>query len=291
MPPWTKVLCIGIVAIIVESLLVHAVTVHDSLLRRVWGLLQLLMGLGVFAMFHAIAAVKASMSNNKISVIDAIMNPAEVWRPTIDALPQTARRIWMASWGLTAAICAMFIVGGIRYSALVDDWGFKKRVDSALSVHVRSSKAQKAAGAGPSGGDPNTNTGMNESSDGGLTLAAESAQGGADTGMLALDCVVVGYNLNPRDGTIVNLILASLVNGELQYVGKVSKGIPEDVGNELAARLATLKKKVPVVKCRSSAIWVKPVVACKANFAAWTDDKMMVDPEFQELMAELDYVE
>jgi len=271
MPAWTKVLCVGIVAIVVESLLVHAATADDSLFRSVWGALQFLMGFGVFAMFHAIAAFKASVINNKLGVLDALMNPVEAWRPTIDALPTTARRIWMAAWGLTAAICALFIVGGIRFSALVDDWGFKKRVDSALTAHLRNSSNQKAGG-------------------GGASLAAASAKRGADD-VLALDCVIVGFNVNPRDGTIANLLLASVVNGDLQFVGNVSKGIPQDVGKELAVRLETLKKHVPVVKCRTSANWVKPVVACKATFVAWTDDKMMVDPEFQELMAEVDYVE
>ncbi|HEY2253976.1 MAG TPA: hypothetical protein VGH74_23030, partial [Planctomycetaceae bacterium] len=289
MPDWTKVLCIGILAIVVASLFVHAVTAHDSLFRRVWGLLQFLMGLGVFALFHAIAAIKASMANNKMGVLEALMNPAEAWRPTIEALPQTARRIWMAAWGLTAAICAMFIVGGIRYSALIDDWGFKKRVDSALTSHVRSSSKKKAAGVVP--GAVDLQSGAHEGAESHATLPAESAQRGADTAVLALDCVIVGYNINPRDGTLANLLLASLVDGDLQYVGKVSKGFSDDVGQALARRLAELKKQVPVVKCRGAATWVKPVVAVKATFAAWTDDKMMIDPEFQELMAELDYVE
>jgi ATP-dependent DNA ligase len=86
-------------------------------------------------------------------------------------------------------------------------------------------------------------------------------------------------------------LLASLVDGRLQYVGTVSKEIPEDLLTELIDRLAELKRNVPVVKCRASGIWVKPVVACKANFRSWSDNRTMIDPEFQELMAEVDYVE
>ena len=289
MPPWAKVLCVGIVAIVVESFVVSAVTAHDSTVRSIWGVLQFVTGFGVFAMFHAIAAIKASMSSNRMGLMEALMHPIETWQPTIEKLPGTARRVWLAAWGLTAGLCAMGIVGGIHYSALVDDWGFKKRVDSALTTHIRNSSHQKAAGTGTSAAG--THTGSSDTIEVGATLAAENATRGSDKEMLALDCVVVGYNLNPRDGTVANLLLASLVNGELQYVGKVSKGIPEDVGKELAVRLAELKRQIPVVKCRGSANWVKPVVACKANFAAWTDDKMMIDPEFQELMAEIDYVE
>lgn len=268
-PVWGKVLGAGILSIVVESLLVHAVTSDGSLIRAVWGVLQLVTGFGVFAMFHAIAAVKASMSNNHVGLMEALMHPGEAWRPTIDELPGSARRIWLAAWGLTAALCAMCIVGGIRYSALVDDWGFKKRVDAALTHRIRSSSEEMGAG----------------------TLAAEHGKRGNDMDVLALDCVVVGYNFSTRDGSISNLLLASLIDGELRYVGTVSKGIPEEVGKELALRLAELKRKLPVVKCRSSGIWVNPVVACKANFTSWTDDKKMIDPEFQELMAEIDYVE
>ena len=134
-------------------------------------------------------------------------------------------------------------------------------------------------------------TGAQERAAGGATLATESARRGTDIEVLALDCVVIGYNMTARDGAVSNLLLASLVDGELRYVGSVSKGIPEDVGQELARRLSTLQRQIPVVKCRGTGIWVKPIVACKASFNSWTDDKMMVDAEFQELMAEIDYVE
>jgi hypothetical protein len=270
MPVWAKVLCVGILAIVVESLLVHAVTADNSLFRSIWGVLQFVTGFGVFAMFHGIAAIKASMSSNRMGLMEALMHPVETWKPTIEKLPGSARRIWLAVWGLTAALCAMGIVGGIRYSAVVDDWGFKKRVDAALTHRIRSSSDKNVAGG---------------------TLAAENAKRGNDMDVLALDCVVVGYNIGTSDGRISNLFLASLVDGELRYVGTVSKGLPEEVGNELALRLAQLKRNVPVVKCRGSAIWVKPVVACKANFKSWSDDRKMVDAEFQELMAEIDYVE
>jgi hypothetical protein len=289
MPPWSRVLCVGIVAIVVESFVVSAVTGHDSTIRSIWGVFQFFTGFGVFAMFHAIAAIKASMTSNRMGLLETLLHPIEAWQPTIEKLPGTARRVWLAAWGLTAGLCAMGIIGGIHYSVLIDDWGFKKRVDSALTTHIRNSSHQKAAAAGSSAAG--AHTGSPDTNEGGPTLATSNTVRGNDTEMLALDCVVVGYNINPRDGTVANLLLASLVNGELQFVGKVSKGIPEDVGKELAVRLAELKRQIPVVKCRGSANWVKPVVACKANFAAWTDDKMMIDPEFQELMAEIDYVE
>ena len=143
MPAWTKILCTGILAIVVESIFISVATSADSLVRSVWGVLQFVMGLGVFLMFHTISAAKASMTNNRIGFLDALLHPVEAWRPTVDGLPQTARRIWLAAWGFTAAICAMVIVGGIRYSALVDDWGFRKRIDAALSRHVASSDSSR----------------------------------------------------------------------------------------------------------------------------------------------------
>jgi len=59
MPVWMKILCGGILAIVAESILVRAATADASLVRSVWGVLQLVMGFGVFAMFHAIAAMSA----------------------------------------------------------------------------------------------------------------------------------------------------------------------------------------------------------------------------------------
>ena len=105
--------------------------------------------------------------------------------------------------------------------------------------------------------------------------------------MLSNDCVVVGYNVNPADGSVAELLLASVVDRELKYVGAVQKGIPDEVRTELASRLPGLKRQTPFVKCSNSAVWVKPIVACRTKFKAWTEDQKMTDVTFKELLADV----
>jgi ATP-dependent DNA ligase len=83
----------------------------------------------------------------------------------------------------------------------------------------------------------------------------------------------------------------SLVNGELKYVGSVTEGISEDVQKELSRRLPELKRETAFIECSGSGIWVKPVIACKTSFRSWTEETMLKETKFKELMAEIGGVE
>ena len=256
MPSWARILCIGIVAIFGVSLVARVATAGSDFGRSVCGLLELAVGLTVFGTMHAVAAFKAIVKNHGLGIVDSLLHPYQVWQPTLEDLPHTSRRVWLGAWGLTAAICAIVVVGGIRYSAVLDDWGFRKRADLAGASRIE----KKAVGPDVA----------------------------ATVEMLSHDCVVVGYNLSPADGSISELLLATLVGGELKYVGSITDGIPPEINAELVWRLVDLKQPTPSAHCPGSGIWVNPIVACKVSFKSWTEDQRMSGATFEELLAETD---
>ncbi|MBI3861749.1 MAG: hypothetical protein HY290_07620 [Planctomycetia bacterium] len=281
MPAWIKVLCTGVVAIFGMSLAVRAVTPDKSFVRSLWGTCQLLAGLGVFVAFHLVATIKASFKQNGTGFMDAIVHPFDVWRPTIYELPGSARRLWLAVWGLTATVCAVAIIGGIRYSVLVEDWGFRQRANSDIAAQIKA-KAMEAAMAGAKQADS-----LEDAVKGAAAKDGENKDGENDLDMLTTDCVVVGYNVSAADGKISELLLASIVEGQLKYVGSVSEGITDNIRNELARKLPKLKQQVPIVKCPGRAVWVKPEVACRTNFKKWTEQMLMSKVKFKELLADV----
>ncbi len=106
--------------------------------------------------------------------------------------------------------------------------------------------------------------------------------------MQSSECVVIGYNRDRATGNVSELLLGSIVDGELKYVGSVSEGIPENIQQQLSQRLPALERKSAIINCPHDAVWVKPVIGCMASFKSWSEDKRMEQPVFKELLADID---
>jgi len=246
LPVWAKVLCCGVLAIFGLSIAIRLGTAPKGFARSLCGVAQLAAGMGVFLTLHAVAVLTATMKSNRLGFIDAILHPFEVWRPTLQDLPRTGRRVCAASWGFTAAFCAITVIGGIRYSALVDDWGFKKRAAASLADEIRKSlvdKANEEDGADTMEDAVKDLAGKDgESETEEPTTAAEESE----LDMLTSECVVIGYNTDRANGNVSELLLGSVVDGELKYVGSVTEGIPEGVQQQLLQKLPPLERKTGV---------------------------------------------
>jgi hypothetical protein len=288
-PLWAKILAAGVVFIVAANIGARLAIPKTGTVRTLVAFLQLVAGLGIAALMHCAAFFKAAMSNHRFYLIDAVLHPVETWKPTLQELPRTARRVWLGVWGLTCASCAVVIIGGIRYSALVDDWGFRNRVATAMASRVRIESIERLVGGGTLAG--NLEEEVQKRAEQEAKEAALRAQNGSELEMQTADCVVIGYTVSARDGSVSELYIASLVNGELKYVGTVKQGIPEGAREELSRRLPDLQRDTPFVDCPGTAIWVKPVVACKTSFQSWTEDHLLNEATFKELMSEIGGVE
>jgi hypothetical protein len=231
--------------------------------------------------------VRATIRYVNFGFVDAMLHPIDAWRPTFRELPALAPRVWLAAWGLTGAVCAIVILGGVRYAVLVEDWGFRKPVNGAVRARVRISALEKAVAEGALAED--FEKAATERAEIEARIAAEAEARGIDLDVISADCVVIGFKLN-ADGSVSELLLASLVGEELHYVGSVSDGIPDDVRRDLAARLQTITRDKPFVECSAAGTWVKPIITCKTNFKSWTPDKQFYDVTFKELLGDIEEV-
>lgn len=285
LPQWAYILAAGVLGIFVISLVIRILTPEDSFARSALSLAQLVIGGGTFLSMHVYVFVRTGMKSNKLGGFDVLIRPIEVWRPTFQALPKTARLIWAGMWGLTAAVCAMAVIGGIRYEALTEDWGFKERPKKNMLKQI---KEQILANA--KDGADNLEDAIDEfagDDEAAKKKAADEKKKKAELEMLSNDCLVVGYNVDQQTNEINELIVASDVDGKLRFVGTVTGGIPPQVQQQLQERLLKIEQKQPFVKCPATAKWVKPVVTCRINFKTWTSDKRMDRPVFKEILADV----
>jgi DNA ligase D-like protein (predicted ligase) len=84
-----------------------------------------------------------------------------------------------------------------------------------------------------------------------------------------LPCVIVGYRAG-RSG-VERLLVATVRQGVLRYVGQVHRGLDAGLRAELARRLTSRPRRQPVVSCpRQPACWVEPECYCQVRFTGWT---------------------
>lgn len=89
---------------------------------------------------------------------------------------------------------------------------------------------------------------------------------------LELPCVVIGYRLVRQE--LRALLMATLVDGKLAYVGTVELGIEGATLTQLEA----LGQRQPAVPCRMSAKWLAPKLLCTVRFAGWRPNGTWRDP-------------
>jgi bifunctional non-homologous end joining protein LigD len=94
-----------------------------------------------------------------------------------------------------------------------------------------------------------------------------------------------------REGRFGALVLGVHRGGELTWAGNCGTGFTEHDLDELAAKLAPLRRdgspfrvvpKMPKVQ-RADVVWVEPELVCEVEFAEWTHDGHLRAPSFQGL--------
>lgn len=285
-PRWGVALALGVIAVFIFSLVGRIATPPKSVPRSLWGTLQLIIGFLLFAVMHGWAFFGSLMKEGG-GMLDFVLHPLDIWRPVFQNLPRSAKRIWLGSWGLAAAIFAVTIIGGIRYSVLYEDWGFKKRAKSNLVQSIKDAvvaAAEEEQKAVEKAIDEMAGEGEEETKEG---EDAKKNEDGHEVDRLQSDCVIVGFNLDKEEGRVKEVLLATLMDGQLKYVGIVSKDIPPEIEKQLRKQLPGLTREKAVVKCNHTATWVSPKLICKVSFKTWSDSKQMQEPAMKELMAEV----
>jgi len=98
-----------------------------------------------------------------------------------------------------------------------------------------------------------------------------------------LPCVIVGYRAGRA--RLHSVLVASLHERVLRYVGEVSRGFTEQRRAELVEQLSTRPSAYPVVPCPKPACWVKPEFYCRVRFQEWTSNGRLRHPVFDRCFA------
>jgi DNA ligase D-like protein (predicted ligase) len=93
-----------------------------------------------------------------------------------------------------------------------------------------------------------------------------------------LPCVVIGYR---ADGEGVQcLLVATMKEGVLRYVGQLRAGLGQQARTELARQMAGRQRSRPLVPCPRAACWVEPERYCRVRFQGWTPHGHLRDAVF-----------
>jgi DNA ligase D-like protein (predicted ligase) len=91
-------------------------------------------------------------------------------------------------------------------------------------------------------------------------------------------CVIVGYRLVRR--RIHSLLVATVHDGGLRYVGQVRCGFGAALEAELTERMLARPRSHPVVSCPTKGNWVEPELYCRVRFQDWTAHGRLRHPVF-----------
>ncbi|HZT82360.1 MAG TPA: hypothetical protein VFA26_19180, partial [Gemmataceae bacterium] len=272
-PPWARVLALGVVAVAAASVAANLLLPDDSLPRALCSSLQLAAAMLLLFLAQLWAMFLVAAGDEKLGPKDLFLS-FRLWAVTIKRLPETRKPVWLGAWCLTAALCAVFVIGGLGY------WGRYYKPKRVATRGIRHAVAIQEAGGTDS---------LEESV---RDAAVQAVKGDPKKGKdkedalkpdprPTVECVVIGYLMSPS-GQLDGLVLATLKDEKLAYAGVVRRGLTPEAQQELLARLKKLKRDEPLIRgLRLEAIWVKPKIFCEVHHSGPDRDGRLREPNFK----------
>ncbi|QDT36733.1 ATP dependent DNA ligase [Stratiformator vulcanicus] len=278
-PSYAWLALFGAAFIFLVSGLAAALWPIDSPVRATWSLAQTALGSVLLLSFHVAAYIHACRRSDRFGALDLLLSPFGIWKETLTRLPDGVWRFWGAVWSLMAIIAALTLIGALDFNSLFEDWGVRQRA----SVRLRETAAEA---------QQNADASLEESIEGAAATAMpaeeEEEQTNAEPKRQSVECLIVGY-VPSREG-FSWLLLASVIKGDLVYVGRVpSSDIGQEEYEHLIQRMTDprLQTHRPIVPIGAVGIWLRPKLACTATTQGWTVSKRLRNPKFGSLLAEL----
>lgn len=281
MPPWMAQAMVSTTCILIASACTRYYFTFYGGDRGLVAFLVLVAGtfLAIGTQFKVTFA--SAQQDTDISPLDAIGKPVEVWRSTLEQLPETGGRITAMACGLTAMFAAVVVIGGIDFESLFEREAAKKKPEPTMGIMSRMLGAAATMAPPPKPDDEQPETLeealyalgpiVDELKAGSLNLVPSPLE--------PLRCIVYGFLRDGKSG--FRLLLAADVAGERVHVGEVeSRDLPEHVRVNLREKLNNMAViDRPIVKSRYRGTWVKPTVALSMKFQSWSAQGTMVSPE------------
>jgi hypothetical protein len=267
--------------IIVGSLAADFRLEEESLARAL--LSAILFALGLVGLFVAQvwAFVLIAPHCDHLSAKDLVLS-GRLWSLTFRRLPETRKQVWLGGWGVTALLSAVFVIGG--YSYWYQFYKPKKYADKNLIAAIVNAAKRDIK-------DKSLEEALQDLADTqDLTKKKDDkAKAIKEDKRATVDCVIIGYTVETdKDGrkeVINSLVLATLLDNRLKYVGQVRQGVDERAAVELLKRLAPLVQDQPFLPgLKLRATWVKPSVFCAVHQSGFDRDGRLLEPRFKEML-------
>lgn len=246
MPLWAWLAIAAAVAVIVQSIVVRAVTPDDSELRTTWSGFQFFLGLLGFFACQAVGFVTLMRNDSTAAILDVLLKPLKVSEILFRQLPRRAGVVIMGITGLVAAFAAVVVIGSVPYHLL---WSWN--VDYRSTQHLEAALARSSPQAPEK-------------------IVKEKIE------RKKIDCLIIGYELSGQ-GNISTVLLARDQAGKLAFVGGVMpSGEPAQMF-ELREYLISSPVSKPVVSVPFNSNWVAPKYICTISYASEQDNKKLTD--------------
>jgi hypothetical protein len=269
LPKWAWVMLGGMAVILAGSLVADALLPSESFARAVWSSAQLAVGLFVLLGTQIYAAIRLSSPANGVQGREFLLFTPRLWKRIYKELPATRWLVYLASWGLTSAVCAIVIVGNLLY------W-----VQSAQPPREYADQnLRKAAEAREQGKDLGDVKPFVSGSPKTELPTTDLKQDSRPT----VQCAIIGY-VPDEDGLPTALVLARLNEGKLAYCGTVKRGFLPQEAEELRELLSKTVRAEPLIKgLQKEAVWVKAGAYCDVHQSGFDAAGHLIDPSFDKL--------
>lgn len=282
LPGWFWVVVVMAGLVLVASLAADFFLPDNSLARAIWCSVQFFLGLVLIFAAQVWAMMLVVADDDKLGPKDLFVS-FRLWRVTLAQLPATRKPVWLGTWGLSAMLCAVFVVGG--YSYWYRFYQPKKRANNTLR-----DIAAMAQAAGTN--DRSLEDSVKDFADSQDLTKKKNDEKDKDKDKPKVDrrpteqCVIIGYTLDPETKNLSGLVLARSVGGRLRYGGVVRRGWTPEASKQLLNRLARLKRAEPLIRSLNlpDAVWVNPALFCEIHQSGYDDEGRLRDPNFKELL-------
>ncbi len=287
-PVWFWVMLVGVGAIIVGGVAVHMTTPVEDGTRGTIALVQLVLGVISFLVAHGVASHHAMKVDPRVNMSDVLLSWFNVWQTTIAHLPKTCLRLFGIVWGLSAALTAVVVIGGIDYSAPFRvDGKTPRRTNPQQAIGAIADAARAQANEDLSMeeslqqlDDPEKTTAAGGSLAQAMKRQPPEEELGTKLFETEMHCVVYGV-LTDEKQIPGGLLFAGNTTGTDQHVAKIdAKNIPRDDFYRITVRLHSAARNESVVPSTYDAAWVEPTVMCRVLFESVGDDGELVKPKF-----------
>jgi hypothetical protein len=274
MPAWYWILSIGAVLIVVGAVAGHLVLPAESETRSIWGLSQLGVGLVLLFVAQLWAVFVLAGEEAGIGLREVFLPTIKVWWQTAKRLPVTRWPVYLATWGLLAAVCGL-AVGDMMY--------WNRRHDDPKDA-ARDARKALAAMEEEARREERRTVALLEERARQLPPAAVAGKEGSEA------CVTIGYIPSDDGSTIRGLVVARVTkDGKLESTEVVESGFSDKDRDELLRRFQKIERTQPPSWWKGSApsgvVWVgtdpKSAVVCEVETKATDKNGKPTAPRYK----------